>query len=91
MINIAVFTPDGKAAGHVELLRDLVEEESDYRCTPEGILTLEQVKQVSRRLNWPPKARSGAVGEYRWVETFLPLRAQPETPPDAGTLRGYNP
>jgi hypothetical protein len=39
---------------------------SDYDCTPEGVLSLDQAEHVSWQLRRTPVVHQGAVGKYIW-------------------------
>lgn len=54
--------------GRVEFRTLLVEREGAYRCHPAGILTAEQVTQLSWELRRLPRVERGRIGDYRWQE-----------------------
>lgn len=56
------------AIGSVEFERLLVTSKADYRCLPEGILTHEQVLELSAFLRHLPPIGEGAIGDYDWIE-----------------------
>lgn len=69
MIQVALF-PSGREeeAGRVAFHTLLVNKESDYECSPQGILTLEEVKQICIKLRHLPQIHSGTVGRFLWRE-----------------------
>lgn len=69
MIQVALF-PAGREeeAGRVEFFTLLVSKECDYRCSPENVLTFDEVKQICEKLRQLPQINSGKVGRYIWRE-----------------------
>lgn len=70
MIRIVLFSENGMEAveaGSVEFQTLLVQQDADYRCSPEGILTRNEIEEISRALRQLPQVNMGRVGKLRWV------------------------
>lgn len=64
--------------GSVEFDKILVISRDVYRCDPAGILTHEQVIELSHSLCHLPAIRTGTIGEYRWFESGSDCEYHPE-------------
>jgi hypothetical protein len=54
--------------GEIELDTMFVMEPADYICRPEGVITLDEAKQIAKVLRREPDVQSGTVGKYEWRE-----------------------
>jgi hypothetical protein len=52
--------------GGIELDTVFVMEPADYTCGPEGVITLNEVKQIAKVLRREPEVQYGTVGRYEW-------------------------
>ncbi len=71
MIRILLFAnPAGvELKGWVEFSRLLfVEQAGNCTCSPFGVLTLEELKDLADQLRRLPQVNSGTVGKYHWRE-----------------------
>ena len=57
--------------GFVDFHSLLVWSPDDFRCEPDGVLTLEEVQQLARSMRRLPAAGHGVIGRYRWVEEYI--------------------
>lgn len=66
---VALYSRGGiSPVGHVEFFTLLIQKGSDYLCDPPGILTPEQVGEISQTMRQLPQIQRGTVGEYEWKE-----------------------
>ena len=57
--------------GFVEFRSLLVWSSEDFRCEPDGVLTLEEVQQLARCVRRLPALGHGVIGKYRWDEEYV--------------------
>lgn len=59
---------DSQFQGMIEFYDLPVQADHDYHCDPEGLLSSEEVRELSHTLQHLPSVYWGTIGKYRWEE-----------------------